>query len=127
MSMTGHAFARTVAANARDLDKLMGRFVDAEWLLLDDLDKRGSSSDGKYSSITQQTLFDVIESRTTQGMPTIITLNSNGEELLAKFDPEIGPYLLRRLRQRFISINFDPELTLPAEVTQQPPQANASA
>jgi hypothetical protein len=107
VAMTGHAFARTVAGRARDLDDLMTQWIAAEWMLLDDLDKRGGK-DGKFSPIVQQTIFDLVEYRTVERRPMIITLNSNGDKLLEKFDGDIGPYLLRRLRERFRSIDFDP-------------------
>lgn len=126
IAMTGHAFARTVAGHARDLDELMDKWICAETFLLDDLDKRGDSA-GKFSPIVQQTLFDLIEARTTGGVTTIITLNSNGNQLRDKFDGDIGPYLLRRLRERFRAIDFDPEIvmdaTQPQPVTTQTPHS----
>jgi hypothetical protein len=106
--LSGHGFARIVAGQARDLDDLMTGWIVADPLLLDDLDKRGDAS-GKLSPIVQQTLFELVEARSTdEYATTILTLNATGAELEAKFDDDIGPYLLRRLRERFRSIDFDP-------------------
>jgi hypothetical protein len=121
LALTGHAFARRIASGARDLDAILEPMMEAEILLIDDLDKRGDK-EGKFSPIVQQTLFDLIEARSTREfVTTILTLNSDGAELEAKFDPDIGPYLLRRLRERFLSIDFDPVIPatniLPMEAT----------
>jgi hypothetical protein len=107
IAMTGHEFARIVAAKSLELEELMDDWISADALLLDDLDKRGDR-EGRYSPAVQQALFDLIESRTTRGKPTCLTLNSNGEQLLEKFGDDIGEYLLRRLRERFTAIDFDP-------------------
>jgi hypothetical protein len=107
-AITGHAFACLTAKNARELADWVRQLVKPDLLLFDDLDKRGDK-EGQFSDIVQQTLYAVIESRTT-GAPhlrTIITMNATGERFEAKFGDSIGPYLMRRLRERFTSINFD--------------------
>lgn len=109
LTLTGHAFARRVAGQVRDLDRLMDELIEPDWLLIDDLDKRGNA-DGQFSAVVQQSLLDLVEARSVEGQATVLTLNSTGSELMAKFDESIGPYLLRRLRERFVSIDFDPVL-----------------
>jgi hypothetical protein len=113
LAVTGLEFARKVSekAKANDLDEYLQSLVDPEILLFDDLDKK-TNSEGKMSPTVQQALFDLIERRTTAGEDytsvTWITMNSNGADFATRFDDDIGPYLIRRLRERFIAINFDP-------------------
>jgi hypothetical protein len=119
-------FARKVSerAKANNLDEFIDTLVQPTILLLDDLDKK-ANADGKLSATVQQALFDVIERRTTADedveSTTLITMNSNGADFAARFDDDIGPYLLRRMRERFIAINFDPLIApniLPMEAAQ---------
>lgn len=105
--MTGLAFAREAGANARKLNEWICQMTEASWLLIDDVDKKGDSN-AKLSKIVEQALYDVIEDRTANCLPTILTLNSDANELGRKFSDEVGPYIMRRIEERFVHINFDP-------------------
>ena len=58
--------------------------------------------------MAQQVLFEVIEKRTnTDEIETHITMNSTAVEFAQRLSDAVGPYLLRRLCDRFESIDFD--------------------
>ena len=70
-------------------------------LFIDDLGKE------KVTPRWETELFDIINTRTEQALPTIISTNYRGESLIAKFaDAELGAALLRRLREFFDHINL---------------------
>jgi hypothetical protein len=53
--------------------------------------------------------YSVLDDRFAEGNLTIITTNVGGRELERRWGPEYGPYLLRRIHEFCLAINFDPQ------------------
>ncbi|MFO1476132.1 MAG: hypothetical protein U1F98_05715 [Verrucomicrobiota bacterium] len=70
-------------------------------LFLDDVDKL-TPSDGLLELI-----FGVLDERFNEKHVTIITTNLNGPKLEARWGSDLGPYLVRRLRDHTLPICFD--------------------
>ena len=61
-------------------------------LLLDDLGKQ------KMTERAELELFDLLENRTQNLLPTIVTSNANGQQLLAMLSEDRGSAILRRIK-----------------------------
>jgi DNA replication protein DnaC len=72
----------------------------ADVLLVDDCDKP------KASEGFNGLVFDLIETRLAEGQLTILTLNASGKALAKKLG-EHGEYIVRRLREFALCIDFD--------------------
>jgi len=70
-------------------------------LFLDDIDKL------KPSEGLMELVFAVFDDRLTSGRTTISTTNLTGELLAKRWGDEVGPYLVRRLRDYSLTIDFD--------------------
>jgi hypothetical protein len=86
------------AARARWIDKLS----HCTALLFDEIDKL------KASEGLAEILYGILDERLSDDRLTILTTNSTGPELQAKWGEEYGPYLVRRLRDFCRSIDCDP-------------------
>lgn len=73
--------------------RLLRESIEADVLALDDFDKV------KVTERLGEFLFSVIDARTRSGRPTIITTNLTGPKLQAQFSCEVGPALLRRIKE----------------------------
>ena len=62
-------------------------------LLLDDLGK------GRVTPRVESELFGLLDTRFHHNRATIITSNQNGAGLENQFSPDIGPPLVRRIRE----------------------------
>lgn len=62
-------------------------------LLIDDLGKQ------KFTERAELELYDILESRTANMKPTIVTANSDGSQLLKMLSADRGEPILRRLQQ----------------------------
>lgn len=110
LAMTGFEFAGKISASGYKLDEVISEFASAKILLLDDVDKKGDAKQSKFSASVQQAFYDLVERRTqAEDKITILTMNSGGAEFADKFDDDIRPYVVRRLKERFRAINFDPK------------------
>lgn len=108
--VTGIRFAAECGRLAKEckLGEFIESLVTPEVLLLDDLDKRSTAA-GMFSPSTQQALYEIIEARTSDDQKqTILTCNRDGEGFAEAFDLDIACYLMRRIRERFTSLDFDP-------------------
>jgi DNA replication protein DnaC len=82
-------------------EKIMRACNQCRLLFIDDLGKE------KVTARWETELFDIVNTRTEQALPTIISTNYRGDPLVAKFaDAELGAALLRRLREFFDTINL---------------------
>ncbi len=70
-------------------------------LFLDDVDKI------KPSEGLLEVLFGVLDARLTDSRTTILTTNLTGETLERRWGDEFGPYLIRRLRDYCLTLDFD--------------------
>jgi hypothetical protein len=71
-------------------------------LILDDADKL------KVSEGLLEVLYSVLDERFSNNKLTILTANTRGPDLERKWGPQYGPYLVRRVRDFCLAINFDP-------------------
>ena len=54
-----------------------------------------------------EVIYSVLEERLSNGRLTILTTNVTGQELSRRWGQEYGPYLVRRLREFSVAIDFD--------------------
>lgn len=80
-------------------DALVHSLKAARVLAFDDLDK------DRLPPKAEEALFAVISHRCDHGKPTVITTNLTGEPLIARMSAELGPALLRRLREFSVTIS----------------------
>lgn len=73
----------------------------ADILFLDDLGK------GYWTENTEAVWFDLLESRTSEGRPVIVTTNYSGEELINGSRSDATAYAVRRLRDYCDTITLD--------------------
>jgi hypothetical protein len=73
----------------------------ADIMFLDDLGK------GYWTENTEAVWFDLLEQRTSQGMPMVVTTNYSGDELINASRSDATAYAVRRLRDYCDSIVLD--------------------
>lgn len=69
-------------------------------LFLDDIDKM------RLTDRVEWEFYALIDHRINRQLPTILTTNAVGKQLMDKFNPDRGPALVRRLKEFFTAINF---------------------
>jgi hypothetical protein len=109
--ITGIDFAiqASQAAAKNALGDFIERLAQANGLLIDDADKR-VGADGRFSPTVQQAFLDLLERRTLDpGARTILTMNSDGITFGERFSDENRPSIMRRLRERFLHLDFGPD------------------
>jgi DNA replication protein DnaC len=70
-------------------------------VFLDDLGK------GYWTENTEALWFDLLEHRTSQGRPIIVTTNYSGQELIRGSRSEATAYAMRRLRDYCDTVALD--------------------
>jgi hypothetical protein len=55
-------------------------------------------------------IYGILDERLSDGKVTILTTNASGQELERNWGEEYGPFLVRRLREFSLTINFDPQV-----------------
>ena len=70
----------------------------AKVAFIDDLGK------GRLTDRVESELFDIIDTRTREELPTFWTSNSNGRDLFAMFSPDRAEALMRRIGKDFTKI-----------------------
>jgi hypothetical protein len=102
--------AFTAGAFQRHAQDEAGKFALTPWfnklecadiLFLDDLGK------GFWTENTEAIWFDLLEHRTSQGKPVIVTTNYTGDELIKNSRSEATAYAVRRLRDYCDTIALD--------------------
>ena len=74
------------------------RLRRAQVMFIDDIGK------GKVTERVESELFDILDTRTREGLPTMWTSNAGGRDLLAMLSPDRGEALLRRIGKEFSTI-----------------------
>jgi DNA replication protein DnaC len=69
-------------------------------LVLDEPDKL------KPSEGLVEIIYGILDERFANNELTILTTNAGGPELERRWGPEYGPYLVRRIREFCLAINF---------------------
>ncbi len=90
-----------VAKELKPKGDWMHQLSTCEVLFLDDVDKL-KPSDGLL-----ELLFSIIDNRLSNGATTILTTNLSGDSLGERWGNEYGPYLVRRLREFCLCLDFD--------------------
>lgn len=103
-ALTASQFASASASAAMENDHGQWKdsmLHDADVLFLDDLGKE------KLTERVEADLFDVIETRTSNQKPILITTNYDGQTLIAtKFSADRGPAIVSRIREFTTSITL---------------------
>jgi len=71
-------------------------------LVLDEPDKL------KPSEGLVEIIYGILDERFANNKMTIVTTNAGGPELERRWGPEYSPYLVRRIREFCLAIDFDP-------------------
>lgn len=72
-----------------------------ETLFIDDVDKL------KPTEGLMELVFAVLDERLTNSRATILTTNLTGNTLAQRWGDEVGPYLVRRIRDYSLTVGFD--------------------
>jgi hypothetical protein len=102
-AFTAGAFQRHAQDEAGKftLTPWFNKIASADILFLDDLGK------GYWTENTEAVWFDMLEQRTSQGKPVIVTTNYTGDELIKSSRSEATTYAVRRLRDYCETIALD--------------------
>lgn len=87
-------------------DEILDRLCSAPFIVLDDFGKE------KITDRIASDLFALIDDRTSNRRPTLITTNLNGaalEDRLSHSDPELAAALVARLREFFTLVHAPEE------------------
>lgn len=96
-----------IADRERQGERWIRLLVTCDLLLIDDFGKsRFKTADGT-SKQAEELMFDVIDSRITKELPTLLTSNDNATTIRAKMSGDKGGAFLRRLNEFFARVNFD--------------------
>jgi DNA replication protein DnaC len=103
VAFTAGAFQRHAQDEAGKftLTPWFNKIASADILFLDDLGK------GYWTENTEAIWFDLLEHRTSQGKPVIVTTNYTGDELINASRSEATAYAIRRLRDYCETIVLD--------------------
>jgi hypothetical protein len=95
LSFTAGMFQRKAqdAAGKYQLDDWFNKLATADILFIDDLGK------GNWTENTEAIWFDLVEARTSNGLPLIITTNFKGDALTENSRSDIAEFTIRRLRE----------------------------
>jgi len=88
----------TIGDSAR---KRLRQFQTCDWLLIDDIGKE------KTTDRSEVELWDILEERTSNNLPTIWTLNMSAKELKTKLSTDRADPILRRLKEFSYVITLD--------------------
>lgn len=88
------------AAGNFNLSKWFERLAKVDVLFIDDLGK------AQWTDATEAQWFDLVDRRTREHRPIIITTNEDGESLKSRMTPERAEALIARLREYCDSIVF---------------------
>lgn len=97
----------TLIAKGETDNKWVSLLKRCDLLFVDDLGKsrfKGVSGEGRAS---EEFLFELVDHRIGEKLPTIFTCNMAGDELVKAMSSERGEAFVRRLKEFFISVNFD--------------------
>lgn len=83
-----------------DCAKWIKARIELDILLLDDVFKT------KLTDSVEQAVFAIVNHRTEEGRPVILTTQDVGETLEQRMSPDRGPALVRRIREFCESISF---------------------
>lgn len=76
-------------------------------LFVDDLGKSRFKTVSGEGRASEEFLFDIVDTRIKNQLPTIFTVNMTGAEMKAAMSDDKGAYLIRRLREFFVNVKFD--------------------
>lgn len=102
-AMTATEFDRQCrdAGGSFTLTEWFNRLAGVDLLFVDDLGK------GNWTPSTEAQWFDLVEHRTRDGKPVIITTNDDGDSLAARMTQDRGEPMIRRLRDYCECIVFE--------------------
>ena len=103
IAYTAGAFQRRAQDEAGkfNITAWFNNIAAADLLFLDDLGK------GYWTENTEAVWFDLLEHRTSQGRPIIVTTNYSGQELIKGSRSEATTFTVRRLRDYCDTISLD--------------------
>lgn len=99
-SMAGLKYASLFSGSASDVEQWVGKLINADLLFMDDIFKI------KLTDSFESVIFSLVDQRTENGRPIILTANDTGESLTARMSPDRGEPLVRRLREFCDTITF---------------------
>lgn len=89
----GLEYASRYSKSASGTFEWLEELSTCKLLLMDDVLKI------KLTDSAESAIFSIIEHRTTNCLPIIVTTNDTGDSLLARMSPDRGPAVVRRLRE----------------------------
>ena len=89
----GFAYTEKFAQSTNEAARFINRLMGVDLLLMDDVLKV------KLTDSVEQALFAIVDRRSEECLPIIVTTNDTGETLAERMTDDRGPALLRRLRE----------------------------
>lgn len=93
-------YAAKFGDSATVVEKWIQGFIDVDVLFMDDLFKN------KFTDSFEGVIFSIIDRRTENGRPIILTANDTGATLKGRMTEDRGEPLVRRLREFCLALTF---------------------
>lgn len=111
VAMTHKEMSDRATSMAREFTPESKRWADTlrncDLLFVDDLGKSRFKAMNGEGRASEEFLFDIMDERIKNKVPTIFTVNMTGDELKKAMSSDKGVYFVRRFKEFFISVNFD--------------------
>lgn len=100
-SLAGLEYAAKFSESAAIVETWVESMIRADILFMDDVFKN------KFTDSFEGIIFSIVDRRTENGMPIILTANDTGTSLTSRLSEDRGQPLVRRLREFCKSIQFN--------------------
>lgn len=92
---------RTKPGGSGDFTDWFDDLCNVDYVLLDDIDKT------RFSPRVESELYNLIDVRTSNELPIVLSANSTGPAMQRRMSPETGPAICRRIAEFCEPVNFD--------------------
>lgn len=111
VAMTHKEMSDKATWMAKELTPETKRWADTlrtcDLLFVDDLGKSRFKTVSGEGRASEEFLFDIVDTRIKNKLPTIFTVNMTGQEMKLAMSSDKGAYFIRRLREFFVNVRFD--------------------
>lgn len=101
-SLAGLEYASKFSDSAAVVERWVNDMIETDVLFMDDIFKN------KFTDSFEGIIFSIVDRRTENGRPIILTANDTGSSLTNRMTDDRGEPLVRRLREFCLSLNFEP-------------------
>lgn len=102
-SLAGLEYASKFSESASIVENWVSGLIETDILFMDDVFKN------KFTDSFEGVVFSIIDRRTENGRPVILTANDTGASLTNRMTDDRGEPLVRRLREFCLDLTFKPQ------------------